>query len=253
MSIAQISRCVGIFIVVVFECGGVESAPAQQPGQPNSGMAATDQSMGAGNISDAAAKAKIIASPEWKQAYNEFQKWLASQVIFTPAEIEQINANLAAQIQAMPAHELQDFLGDWQARLKVLNGKDFQDAQQWLGEYLSVLADGFRRRTLKDFGLNDFANMTADQLEDALIRVRAYRLSLLQSQAAFDQSRQQRVQMVQQSNAASRQALQQRNSRAAQFGTNQSPYRPPILNPLPPSRRPFFVDSNGRIGYALPF
>ena len=254
MSITEISRYAGVMFLVVCGCGGVESVLAQQPGQPKSDTAVTDQSTGAANVSESATKAKIIASAEWKQAYNDFQKWLASQIIYTPAEIEQINANLAAQIQAMPASELQDFLRDRQAKLQVLNGKEFQDAQQWLGEYLSVLADGFRLQTLRNIGLTDFSNMTADQLEDAFMRVRAHRLSMLQQRAAFDQNRQQMVQMVQQSNAASRQAQEQRGPRtAAQFGTNQSPYRPPILNPLPPARRPFFVDSNGRIGYFLPF
>ncbi len=145
---------------------------------------------------------------------DEFQKWLASQAIYTPADVQRITANLKAQIQAMPANELQGFLDDWQAKLKVLNGKDFQDAQQWLGEYLSVLTDGFRRQTLKDLGLTDVANMSAGQLEDAIVRIRANRLTTQQRRAAFDQSRQQMVQMVQQSNAATQQALQQSNSGA---------------------------------------
>ena len=107
----------------------------------------------------------------------------------------------------MPTSELQGFLDDWQARLKVLNGKDFQDAQQWLGEFLSVLADGYRRQTLKNLGLADVTNMSAAQLEDAITRIEADRLRRQQSQVAFDQQRQQTVQTVQARNAATQQTL----------------------------------------------
>jgi hypothetical protein len=251
MSSTQITRCAAGLVAIagLLTC---KSSSAQQPA-PTKSAAETKQTPVAAEPSDAAAKEKILAGPAWKQVYDEFQKWLASQAIYTPADVERIKANLKAQVQSLPASELQGFVDDWQAKLKVFNGKDFQDAQQWLGEYLSVLADGFRRRTLKNLGLENVANMTASQLEDAIVRIRANRLATLQQQAAFNQSRQQMVRMVQQSNAATQQAQQQTNSGAAQFGTNQSPYRPPKFNPPPPPRRQFFVDSYGRIVIGLPY
>jgi hypothetical protein len=225
-------------LVVACLIGG--TAQAQQP-------ASADQSKP--KLTETELKAKILASAEWKQAFDEYQKWLAAQAIYTPADVERMKANLLAQVQSMPAAELQGFLDDWQARLKVLNGRDFQEAQQWLGEYLSVVTDGFRRRTLQNFGLTDVSKMSAAELEDALIRVRADQMARQQSRAAFDQSRQQAVQRVQQNNAA-RQGRS--SSRAAQFGTTQSPYRPKF-NPPPPPRRQFFVDQNGNILFGLPF
>ena len=206
-------RCfVAVILVLALDLG---QSFAQQPGPTKSGPAATKASSSAGGASESAAKEKIFASPQWKQVYDEFQKWLASQAIYTPADVERIKKNLLAQMQSMSAGDLQGFLDDWQAKLKVLNGKDFQDAQQWLGEYLSVLNDGFRRQTLRDLGLSDVANMTAGQLEEAIIRIRANRLSTQQRQAAFDQRRQQMVGMVQQSNAATQQAQQQPGTGAA--------------------------------------
>jgi hypothetical protein len=203
---------------------------------------------------ESSAKEKLLASPEWKQIDSDFQSWLARQAIYRPADIEQINANLAAQIQAMPASEVQAFIGDWQARLKVLKGGEFQDAQDWLGQNLSVMADGFRRRTLKDAGLNDLANMSAVELEDAFMRIRVNRLSTQQRQATFDQSRQQQVQGAQQTNAAARQAQQQsRPSGERRFATHESPYRPPKFNPPPPPRRQFFVTPGGRVMFTLPY
>ena len=150
-----------------------------------------------------------MASDAWKQMAAEYQKWLNSQAIYTPDDINRINAKLAAQVQSMPAADMQDYLNDWNAKLKVLNGKDFQDAQQWLGEYMSALTDGYRAKTLKQMGLTDVANMTADQLASSIETIRADRLSIQRSQVTFNQMRQQQVQSMQQANAATQKAQQQ--------------------------------------------
>ena len=253
VAVSVVSLAVSFAVMVVVAGCDAVSAEAQPLAQPTSGSA-PGQPAGGADASDAAIKSRILASPEWQQAYDEFQKWLASQVLYTPTDVARIKANLAAQIQVLPASELQGFLDDWQARLRVLNGKDFQEAQQWLGEFFLVVADGFRRQTLRDLGLVDVSNMTASQLEDAILRIRADRLSRQQQRVDFEQNRDRIVQRVQQNQASTQQNLQQRNSVAAQFGTNQSPYRPPTPSPpAPPPRRQFFVDGNGRIGFTLPF
>ena len=86
----------------------------------------------------------------------------------------------------MPTSELQGFLDDWQAKLKVLLGKNFQEAQNWLGQYMVNMADGYQRNYLKRLGLNDIPNMSAAQLDAAITRIRADRLAVMQSQADFD-------------------------------------------------------------------
>ena len=129
---------------------------------------------------------KIMASAAWKQVDSEFQKWLSQQTIYTPAEINRINQKLATQIRAMPTSELQGFIDDWQAKLKVLLGKDFQEAQNWLGQYMVNMADGYQRNYLKRLGLSDIPNLSAAQLEAAITRIRADRLAVIQAQADFD-------------------------------------------------------------------
>jgi hypothetical protein len=225
--------------MLVVTCFVGEGARAQQP-------ASSDPAKP--KLTETEMKAKILASAEWKQAFDEFQKWLASQAIYTPADVERMKANLLAQVQNMPAAELQGFLDDWQARLKVLNGRDFQEAQQWLGEFLSVVTDGFRRRTLQNLGVTDVSKMSAAELEDAIIRIRADQMARQQRHAAFDQSRQQAIKRVQQNNAA----RPGRSSGAAQFGTVGSPYRP-RWEPPPRPRRQFVVNPNGQIYFGLPF
>jgi hypothetical protein len=218
--------------------------------QPKAAPAPANQAKGAAAPSAAPTKTQILASPAWKQINDEYQTWLSSQAIYTPADIQRINAKLAAQIQALPADEMQGFVDDWLAKLKVLNGKNFQDAQQWLGTYLSVLTDGYRRQTLKQLGLTDVANMSAAQLDEAITQIRAQQFSTQQSQAAYHQSQQQVASVIQQNNAATQQAG---SPGASSFGTTQAPGRAPKFNPASNPQLPMYVDGYGRIGFGLPF
>jgi hypothetical protein len=235
-----------IFIVAL----SIQSSSGQD--QPKSGvqnhLATADPS-----TSEAAAKKAILGSQQWNQVYDEFQRWLSNQAIYTPDDVERIKANLSAQIRVASASELQDVVDDWQAKLRVLNGRDFQEAQQWLGEYLSVFVDGIRRQRLQQLGLTNVENMSAAQLEDAVLRIRAHRLNAMQRRAAFDQSREQRVLSAQQNNAARQLGQQQARTGAGQFMTNASPDRPEKFNPPPAPRRQFFMGPDGRLMYSLPY
>jgi hypothetical protein len=234
------------------------SALAQTPAAPKGAKGATPSTASAdakaSASADAQARQKLMDSPEWKQVSSEYSKWLSSQTIYTPAEVQRISNDIANQFQTMPVSELQGYLDDWQAKLKVLNGKDFQDAQNWLGAYLAPTTDGYRRSTLKQMGITDVANMTASQLDDAILRIRANKLQVQQSQAAYQQSQQQMVQMVQRDNAATQQSQSSGTSYGRPgYNSLQSPYRPPKFNPPPAPEPQFYVNGFGRVGYMLPF
>lgn len=235
--------------VIVIGALFVQSSSGQQPKPGDQSHPATADSSAA----EAAAKKAILGSQQWNQVYDEFQRWLSTQAIYTPDDVERIKTNLSAQIRDASASELQDVVDDWQAKLKVLNGRDFQEAQQWLGEYLSVFVDGIRRQRLQQLGLTNIENMSAAQLEDAVLRIRAHRLNALQRRAAFDQSREQQVLSAQQNNAARQQSRQQARTGAGQFMTNANPDRPEKFNPPAASRRQFFMGPDGRLMYSLPY
>jgi hypothetical protein len=202
---------------------------AQQPGP--TGRAAASTSQAPANSSDPA-RAKIMASDEWKQISVGYQKWLSTQPIYTSKQIDRINGKLDAQIRSMPTSELQGFLDDWQAKLKVLNGKNFQEAQDWLGAYTTNMADGYRRNYLQSMGLTDIPNMSAKQLESAITEIRANQSTIVQDQASFNQVRQQTVQTVQQNMAATQQADQNASMQdgGGEYSTFQSPYSPMMFN-----------------------
>jgi hypothetical protein len=192
--------------------------------------------------SEAAQKAEIMSSERWKRVEKEFAQWLSVQVIYTPAQVEAFKTKLKAEIQNMSASELQQFLDQWDAKLQILLGRDTAQAREWLGQYLSVIADGYRPTFLKKLGITDVSNLSASQIEDELNRLRAERLAFQQQRSAFNLAREEHVQMAEQFHNQQREILKQSGTgQAAEYGTFQSPMSPRQYNyqPLPPIV-PFF-------------
>ncbi|HZZ30337.1 MAG TPA: hypothetical protein VFE46_20225 [Pirellulales bacterium] len=224
-------------MLVLAGCATARQAIAEQPVPAAADRAgATTQSV-LMPPSENAARSKIMASDEWKRLGAEYQKWLSTQPIYTPAQIKRINEKLEAQIQAMPASELQAFMDDWHAKLKVLNGKDFQEAQNWLGAYMTNMADGYRRKYLESLGLMDIPNLSAQKLEAAMTEIRADRQSIAQNQVSFDRLRQQQLQALQTSQGTVQQARQERATQlnsSYDSGSFRSPYSVPFGNNFVP-------------------
>jgi hypothetical protein len=90
---------------------------------------------------------------------------------------------------------------------------------------------------LQQLGITDITTMTASQIEEAMMRMRAQRMALVQQREVFDYSRQQQLKIAQQfedASAASKREAGQ--GEAGQFGTFQSQYAPRQYNyrPAPP-------------------
>jgi hypothetical protein len=186
---------------------------------------------------EVAAREAILNSDRWKRVESEFGKWLSLQVVYTPQQVAKMRARLHAEVQKMSAAELQQFLDQWDAKLKVLLGKDADEARQWLGEYLSVIADGYRPTFLKKIGIKDVTTLSASQIEDELDRLRAERMTFQQQRAFYNAGQQQWVQRAQQWQQASQGSLDQAGQgTAAEYSSYQTPMAPKQYNyqPLPP-------------------
>ncbi len=157
--------CCGVAVSLGVLVAGALKAEGQAAARPEVSPTAAE--------GESAKKAQILASDRWKKVVQEFDQWLAMQVVYTPQQAQQIKEKLAAQVRTMSAAELEEFLNQWDAKLKVLLGKDAAEARQWLGENLQVMADGYRKQFLKQLGLTDITKMTAAQIEDAIERMRA--------------------------------------------------------------------------------
>ncbi len=93
---------------------------------------------------------QILESPRWRQVQQEFDKWLSLQVVNTPQQVQQLKAQLNAEIKKMSPEELEKLLNQWDAKLKVLLSPDAAEAREWLGQYLSVLATGRHKSFYRD-------------------------------------------------------------------------------------------------------
>jgi hypothetical protein len=218
---------IGLMIIAVSGAGAcLVQAQAPTPAVKGAARAPLPADATA-TTSDAAKKAQILASDRWKRVEQEFAKWLSMQVVYTPQQVEQLRAKLMAEVQRMSAAELEQFLDQWDAKLKVLLGTDAAEAREWLGQYLSVVADGYRQTFLQRLGITDVSKLTAAQIEDQIENIRAERLAFQQQRAAFNVGRQNAVTMAQQFRSQEQTALQQAGAgQAASFGTFQTQFAP---------------------------
>jgi FtsZ-binding cell division protein ZapB len=171
--------------------------------------------------SDLEKKVAIMNSPRWRRAIFELGEWLSAQAIYTPAQVRNIKADFNRKVEKMSPHDLEYLLDDLDAKFKVLDTPEAQDARSWVAQYLSVMSDQRRAEALKD--VPNVVTMTAGQLQLEIQKIEQKRGTLQQQQAAFDEGRQQLVQRAQdarqQTAAASAAAMSQTG------GMSYSPYR----------------------------
>ncbi len=169
----------------------------------------------------------------------------------------------------MSPADLERFLDQWDAKLKILLGSDAAEAREWLGQYLSVLATGKRQEFLQRLGITDVGDLSAAQIEDTLNSIRAQRLMLQQQRSTFEAGRQQSVQMAQQFQSQDAQhcnnlapdklRIMERIKRASPHGSiTTSPCRQLCRSSGEPNRRPVryasaALQSNVRIPIAAAY
>ena len=114
---------------------------------------------------DSMNKEEILASVRWKRAELALDHWLSVQNIYTPEELADLEIRCDAEIQAMNTEQLRTFLRDTEAKLDILLSPEVQQARDWVGSYLAVLALPKQEELRKS--LPDVANMTPQQVEEA--------------------------------------------------------------------------------------
>ena len=115
---------------------------------------------------DQMSKQEILSSARWQRAEQALEDWLSVQNLYTPAEIDQLEARCTARVDAMNLEQLRKYLRDMEARLDVLLSPEVQQARDWVGSYMAVLAAPHREKLQQQ--LPDVANMTAPQIEQAV-------------------------------------------------------------------------------------
>lgn len=186
-------------------------SPQQAPTKPAAGA------------DDAAKKAEILNSQEWRRAMFEFKEWLSAQQLYDQQQVEQIKARFNQRVARMSAGDVQFLLADMEAKFQILNSPQAQDARSWMAQYLSVMSDKKRAEVLKD--IPNLASMTAAQLQQEIVKIEQKRATIDEEQAAFQRSQQALVsRQLAQDRSAQQTYIRERENFPT---TTYSPYRSP--------------------------
>jgi hypothetical protein len=197
--------------------GGPSSAVLGQAPGPYDEAAESD--------SRAAERNEILESERWRRANRELDEWLTVQQVYRPEELAAIKQQLRERVAHMSPQELERFLDDMEARLRVLKSPEAEDARMWLKQFMAVA-----RNPEQQLGRSrpDVLNMSAAQIRQEIAWLEQHRARRQQSQAAFDQSRAAQSRIALDAQAARREARQptSRSDWPANTPRTRSPYSP---------------------------
>jgi hypothetical protein len=193
---------------------------------------------------DLAAKSELLQSPRWRRAIFELGEWLSTQHIYSAREVQRIKADFNTKVMKMSSHELEYLLDDLEAKFKVLDTPEAQEARAWVGQYLSAMSDRKRSDILKD--VPNVIDMSAGQLSQELVKIDQKRQSLKDRQAAFDEGRQ-----VLAAEAAANRKATANAATAATARMNSSPSYSPYRNNGGGSSGGSPPFSNARVGSGM--
>lgn len=70
---------------------------------------------------DFARKADIMHGPRWQRTIAEFGRWLATQTVYSAADVQRIKRQFNARVAAMSSYELEYLLDSISAKLQLLD------------------------------------------------------------------------------------------------------------------------------------
>lgn len=175
-------------------------------------------------------KAEILAGARWRRAMFELDEWLAVQPVYTSEQVRHIKANLADRVAVMSSYELEYMLDTLEFKLRILDSPAAVDAREWLGRYLSVMADSRRSAMLAD--VPDLVSMTSGQLIESLQRVDEKRIEVAR-RAADTQRGRREFAAFHEAVRADAQEQRARDSRIRRAAVSFSPYRAPAVGDPP--------------------
>ena len=133
---------------------------------------------------DLVRKADIMHGPQWQRAVAELGGWLATQRVYTPAEVRRIKVRFNEQVAAMSSYELEYLLDSVDQKMRLLDTPEARDAKAWLGEYLSAMSDARRAQELRT--VPNLLDMNAAELWEEILRIDRKRASLQQWQQGVE-------------------------------------------------------------------
>lgn len=219
---------------------------------PGAKPPAKPQPRPAASADDEARRAALFASDRWRAILEGIRQWASTTQVYTPEEIEALRQQFNARLRNETPDEIEQSMKAMETWLAVVLSPEAREANAHIAQTLQLQSEQAARRTRES--LPSVASMTAAELEQELIRFNQQRQANAATAAAFNQARQQQIQMTQQSLAAQRQAQQQANLAARRTAASRPAFQSPLSPPTPTTRidrtsdTRIFVDSLGRSG-----
>lgn len=154
----------------------------------------------------------ILQTDAWRTIMHDFDEWASVQQIYDPEQIAKYRDQLIQKASSLKGNELQDFLDDLSAKLKILASEEARKARQWLAETLAVASDSYAKKVKA--GLPDVSNLTASQLQEQLDEFQGRRAQTQASAAEFKRAREQQVASFQAERRRQEAAVAQADARA---------------------------------------
>ena len=93
----------------------------------------------------------------------DLEEWASVQQIYDEDHLDKLRRELDKQVSELPIDQLPDVLADLQAKLKILQSQEAQDARKWLDETFAVAAPKYADKIRSE--LPDIASLSAAQLQ----------------------------------------------------------------------------------------
>jgi len=158
--------------------------PAPEP----AAAPAADASATVDAADEAGRRSEVLASSRWRRAMHERDEWLAQQPVYAPDRVRRIKADFAERVAAMSSYELEYLLDQIDEKIEVLDSPAAKEAREWLGRYLSVMADDRRAALLQH--VPNVLDMSAAELTAKLAEVEAKRAQVERSMRDSRRARQ---------------------------------------------------------------
>jgi hypothetical protein len=194
---------------------------AQPADGTKGGQVATAPAAASAPRPDEAERRKVIDSPAWRAMQHDLMEWLSVQRVYTPSQLRKVKSELNAKVAKMSPQELVDFMGDMEAKLKILMSPEAEKARLWMERRMAVAV--LTPEQLKRMR-PDVLNMTSAQLEERLAEWEQQRKQTIATQQAFDKGRETEVKNIVAMEKDEEHERDEALNRAYEDMSNGSPY-----------------------------
>lgn len=244
------SRILAPLMLLAVAVAAVLAQTTQPSAKPKPAAAAVSGDASSSDVEEQ--RKALFAGQRWARIVEGIRQWASSTQVYTPEQIEEIRQHFNDRLRNQTPAEIEKSMAQMEKWLGVMLSPEAREANAHIAQTLQLQSEQAAQRTRDK--LPNVAFMTATELQQELLSFNQQRQANAATAAAFNQARNQQIQMTQQSMAAQRQAQQQANLAARRTAAARPAFQSPLSPPTPTTRidrsnnSSIFIDNWGRAG-----